>query len=91
MVDTIGIWDELEIDTGVRHSDQFHLIERIHLDPDDPDMLVNEMTHGGSGCVRGAVPSDGPLRPRPVGKLIEFQCSENNRNPVDEDGDTQFE
>ena len=26
------------------HSDKFHLVERIHLDPDDPDMLVNEMT-----------------------------------------------
>jgi len=25
------------------------------------------------------------------GKLYEFQCSENDRNPVDEDGNTQFE
>ncbi len=24
------------------------------------------------------------------GKLLEFQCSENDRNPVNEDGDTQY-
>ena len=43
VVDTIGISDQLEIDTGMPHSARFHLIERIHLDAEDPDVLVNEM------------------------------------------------
>jgi hypothetical protein len=41
VVDTIGISPELEIDTGIPHSARFHLVERIHLDPADPDVLVN--------------------------------------------------
>ena len=43
VVDTIGIWDELEVGEGGRHSDKFRLIERIHLSPEDPDVLVNDM------------------------------------------------
>jgi hypothetical protein len=39
VVETVGILDTLEIDTGFAHSDKFRLVERIHLDPADPNVL----------------------------------------------------
>lgn len=91
VVDTVGIDPSLPIDDGATHSDQFRLIERIHLDPDNPDILVNEMRM--EDPVAFAEPWEVTLRygRDRHGALIEFQCSENNRNPVDEEGNTLFE
>jgi hypothetical protein len=91
VVDTIGISDELEIDTGWPHSDRFHLVERIHLDPADPDMLVNEMRMDDPEALAEPFEVTARYRRDRYGKLYEFQCSQNDRNPVDENGDTQFE
>ena len=90
VVDTIGISDELQIDTGMPHSAQFHLIERIHLDPSDADVLVNEMRMEDTEAL--AEPFEVTVRYRRdrYGKLLEFQCSENDRNPVNEEGLTEF-
>ena len=91
VVDTIGISGELEIDTGWPHSDQFRLTERIHLDPADPNVLVNEMRmEDPEALAEPFVVTTRYSRDR-YGKLIEFQCSENDRNPVDEDGNTRFD
>jgi hypothetical protein len=91
VVETVGILDALEIDTGFGHSDEFRLVERIHLDPDNPDVLVNEMWMDDPRAL--AEPFEVTVRYRRdrYGKLIEFQCAENDRNPVDEDGNTLFE
>lgn len=91
VVDTIGISGELEIDTGWPHSDQFHLVERIHLDPADPNVLVNEMRMEDPAALAEPFEVVARYRRDRYGKLYEFQCSENDRNPVDENGDTQFE
>jgi hypothetical protein len=90
VVDTIGISGELEIDTGWPHSARFHLVERIHLDPADPDVLVNEMRMEDPDAL--AEPFEVTVRYRRdrYGKLIEFQCSENDRNPVNEEGETEY-
>ena len=66
VVETRGISGELEIDTGWPHSDQFVLTERIHLDPADPNVLVNEMRMEDPGGAGGAVRSDDALPPRPL-------------------------
>lgn len=90
VVDTVGISADLEIDDGARHSDQFRLTERIHLDPDNPDVLVNEMRmEDPEAFAEPWLVTMRYGRDR-HGTLIEFQCSENNRNPVNEDGETQF-
>jgi hypothetical protein len=91
VVETVGILDALEIDTGFGHSDEFRLVERIHLDPDNHDVLVNEMWMDDPRAL--AKPFEVTVRYRRdrYGKLIEFQCAENDRNPVDEDGNTLFE
>jgi hypothetical protein len=91
VADTIGINDALDIDTGMPHSDKFHLTERIHLDPANPDVLINEMHMEDSAAL--AEPFDVTVRYRRdrYGKLLEFECSENDRNPVNEHGDTVFD
>jgi len=91
VVDTIGISDALEMDTGWPHSDQFRLIERIHLDPSNPDVLVNEMRMEDPEALAEPYEVTTRYRRDRYGKLFEFQCSENDRNPVDEDGNTQFD
>ena len=91
VVDTIGISGDLEIDTGIPHSDQFHLVERIHLDPADPNVLVNEMTMDDPEALAEPFVVNARYRRDRYGKLFEFQCSQNDRNPVDENGNTQFE
>jgi hypothetical protein len=91
VVDTIGISGELEIDTGIPHSDRFHLVERIHLDPADPNVLVNEMTMDDPEALAEPFVVNARYRRDRYGRLFEFQCSQNDRNPVDDDGNTQFE
>jgi hypothetical protein len=90
VIDTVGISDVTEIAEGGVHSDQFHLIERIHLSTDNPDILLNEMTM--LDPVAFAVPylATTTYRRDRHGVLIEFQCAENDRNPVNDDGATLF-
>lgn len=90
VVDTIGISADLEIDDGARHSEQFRLIERIHLDPENPDVLVNDMRMEDPVAFVEAWERTTRYRRDRHGSLIEFQCSENNRNPVNEEGETLF-
>src|SRR5690606_36297685 len=90
VVDTIGISGELEIDTGWPHSDRFHLVERIRLDPANPDLLVNEMRMEDPEALEEPFEVTVKYRRDRYGKLLEFQCAENDRNPVNEDGHTEY-
>jgi hypothetical protein len=90
VVDTIGISDELEIDTGFPHSSQFHLTERIRLDPANPDVLINEMRMEDPGALSEPFEVTVRYRRDRYGKLLEFQCSENDRNPINEQGETEY-
>ena len=91
VVETVGILPELEIDTGFGHSDKFRLVERIHLDPADPDVLVNEMWMEDPEALAEPFTLSVRYRHDRYGKLIEFQCAENDRNPIDQEGHTLFE
>jgi hypothetical protein len=91
VVDTIGIWDELEIGEGGTHSDQFRLEERIHLSADDPDILINEMRMTDPLALEEPWEVTVRYRRDRHGALIEFQCAQNDRNPVDEEGYTVYE
>jgi hypothetical protein len=90
VADTIGISDALELDTGVPHSDKFHLVERIHLDPADANVLVNEMRMDDPDALSAPFMVTVKYRRDRYGKLLEFECSENDRNPVDTNGNTGF-
>jgi hypothetical protein len=90
VVETRGVSPDLEIDTGWPHSDQFVLTERIHLDPTNPDILVNEMRMEDPEALVEPFEVTTRYRRDRYGKLYEFQCSENDRNPVNEEGETEY-
>src|SRR5690606_37258329 len=91
VVDTIGILDELPFFSGMLRSDRFRMTERIRLDPGNPDRLINEMRMEDPEALAAPYEVTVTYRRDRNGQLYEFQCSENNRNPVDEDGATLFE
>lgn len=90
VVDTIGISDALEVGEGGKHSDQFRLVERIYLSPDDPDVLINDMVMTDPVAFSGPYEVSVSYRRDRHGVLIEFQCAENDRNPINENGETLY-
>jgi len=91
VVDTIGINDALPLTAGMPHSAKLHITERIHLKPGDPDTLVNEITVDDADALAEPFKTTVNYRRDRYGKLLEFECSENDRNPVDANGKTEFE
>lgn len=90
VVDTIGINDMLPLATGVDHSPKLRITERIYLSPTDPDVLVNEMTMTDPDALEEPYKRTVTYHRDRYGALLEFQCSENDRNPVDAEGNTEF-
>jgi hypothetical protein len=91
VVDTIGVAEELDLVRGAQHSPELRISERIYLSPDNPDLLVNEMRMEDPLALEEPFETTITYRRDRYGELIEFQCSENDRNPIDEDGHTLFE
>jgi len=91
VVETVGILDTLPFFNGALHSDQFRLTERIRLSPDEPDVLINEMVMEDPEALAEPFTATTTYRRDRENTLLEFQCSENDRNPVNEDGLTQYE
>jgi len=91
VVDTIGIKTITELAPGVKHSDQLHVTERIGLKADDPDTLVVEMTMEDPVALAKPFHQTYTFRRERDWNLMEFVCAENDRNPVDADGNTGFE
>ncbi|MBT2185962.1 hypothetical protein [Sphingobium nicotianae] len=90
VVDTIGINAGLQLQAGMAHSDKLKITERIHLSTSDPDVLINEMTYTDPDALEEPYTKTVTYHRDRYGALLEFECSENDRNPVDEKGDTQF-
>lgn len=91
VIDTVSISDEIELGMGMPHSKQFRLTERIRISPDDANVLLNDMTYVDPLALEEPFTTTVSYRRDRYGALIEFQCAENDRNPIDENGDTQFE
>jgi hypothetical protein len=90
VVDTVGIKQSVALAMGMKHSDKMHIIERIHLAKDDPDTLVVEMTvEDPVALLKPWVHTLTYKRSREW-QLLEFICAENDRNPVDAQGNTGF-
>ena len=91
VVDTIGILDELEFASGALHSPRFHVTERIRISDENPDVLVNQMRMEDPLALAEPYEVTVTYRRDREGGLIEFQCSENDRNPVNGEGETEFD
>jgi hypothetical protein len=91
VAETIAIKDTLELQRGMTHSPRMKLTERIRLKPGEPDVLINEMTIEDPDALEEPWRTTMTYRRDRHGALFEFQCSENDRNPVDEEGNVTFE
>jgi hypothetical protein len=67
-----------------------HIIERFHLDPKDADMLVDEMTIEDQEALEKPWTRSLTFKRSRDWQLLEFECAENDRNPVDASGKTGF-
>ena len=85
VVDTVGMRGDTWFDrTGARHSDQVHMVQRMR--KVSPDLIENQIT------IDDPVAFTKPWRVLRHYKraknyeIMDFACSENNRNPVDASG-----
>jgi hypothetical protein len=90
VVETIGIKTITELATGMKHSDKLKVTERIHLAKDDPNQLVVEMTMEDPEALEVPYRRQLTFKRERDWSLMEFICAENDRNPVGNDGHTQF-
>ena len=91
VVETIAILDELEFASGALHSPDFRVTERISLSEESPDVLINQVRMEDPRALAEPYELTVTYRRDRDASLIEFQCSENDRNPVNSDGETQFD
>jgi hypothetical protein len=91
IAETIGINDTLELQRGMTHSDKMKVTERIHLKSDDPNILVNEMTIEDPEALEEPWKTTLTYRRDRYGRLLEFECSENDRNHLDDEGNITFD
>lgn len=88
VAETIGINDMLDLQRGMPHSAALKVTERIHLDPANPNSLINEMTLDDPEALEEPFHVTVRYGRDRYGALLEFQCSENDRNQVDQNGET---
>jgi hypothetical protein len=91
VVETVAILEELEFASGAMHSPDFRVTERIGLSSESPDVLVNRLRMEDPQALAEPYEVAVTYRRDRNGSLIEFQCFENDRNPVNADGETQFD
>jgi hypothetical protein len=90
VVDTVGIKPTVALGMGMKHSDKLHIIERMHLARGDPDTLVVEMTAEDPEALEKPWVHTLTFKRSRDWQLLEFECAENDRNPVDTNGNTGF-
>jgi len=90
VVDTVGIKTITELGAGMKHSDQLHITERIHLASNDANQLVDEMTIEDPQALEAPYHRTFTFKRERDWSLMEFVCAENDRNPVGPDGKTGF-
>ncbi|MBO9601983.1 MAG: hypothetical protein J7496_05685 [Novosphingobium sp.] len=89
VAETIAINDALDLQRGMPHSASLKITERIHLDPSDPNVLLDEMVLDDPEALEEPFHVTVRYGRDRYGQLLEFQCSQNDRNEVDENGDTK--
>lgn len=90
VVDTKSIKDTVPLQAGMKHSDQMTVAERFYLAKDDPDKLVLEITVNDPLALEKPWQQTLTYKRNREWELVEFICAENDRNPVDQSGHTQF-
>jgi|SRR5579872_4426487 len=86
VIDTVAINGDTLLDqSGMRHSDQIHVIERMRLK--DPQTLENQLTvEDPVAFIHPWTVTRTFKRAKPGEEIREYVCLENNRNPIKADG-----
>ncbi|OJY71164.1 MAG: hypothetical protein BGP16_11255 [Sphingobium sp. 66-54] len=80
---TMGRW-------GITYSDKVKLTERIHLDPANKDVLIVENTFEDPEALIAPWHSVYKFKRERGFDQIEFVCAQNDRNPINEEGEVEF-
>lgn len=91
VVETIGIKEDIPFNFGMYHSEKMKIKERIRLKGGEPNILQNSITIEDPDALEEPFNLEVSYRRDRYGALLEFQCSENDRNPVDAEGNTLFD
>ncbi len=91
VVDTTAIKDTIPLGMGFGHSDKLHVTERIHLAPGAADTLLDEITVEDPVALEHPYTQTATYNRDRYGVLLEFVCAENDRNQVDDSGNTTFQ
>ncbi|MGC4029497.1 MAG: hypothetical protein QM696_11530 [Steroidobacteraceae bacterium] len=86
VIDTVAMQGDTMLDqTGMKHSDQIHVVERMRLL--SPNQLENQLTlHDPVAFTKPWTVTRVFNRAPPGEEMREFVCQENNRNPIQKDG-----
>jgi hypothetical protein len=95
IVETVGTKEDLGLTLQMRgsipaHSPKLRILERIHLDPKNHDTLIDEMTLEDPEALEAPWTQRLTYKRSRDQQLLEFECAENDRNPVDASGKTTF-
>jgi hypothetical protein len=95
VVETIGTKESLGLSSATRgpvpaHSPKLRILERIHLDPKNPNALIDEIRLEDPEALEEPYQQTLSWRRDRDQELMEFVCAENDRNPVDAEGNTTF-
>jgi hypothetical protein len=91
VVETVGIKTVTELGGGMKHSPKLTIQERMHLEKDNPDVLVIEVTMVDPEALEAPFVRTHRFQRQRDWNLMEFICAENDRNPVNEQGFTTLQ
>jgi hypothetical protein len=91
VIETIGVKEGTRLGRiGIVNSGALKVTERIHLDDADPDLLHVEFTFEEPNVLAEPWRQAYSFRRNREWEQIEFVCVENDRNPIGEDGITDY-
>jgi hypothetical protein len=90
VVETIGTKAGQRLgEAGITNSDQLKITERIYLDKDNKDMLHLDFTFEDPNVLAQPWHRTHTFRRDRTWEILEYVCAENDRHPLDADGQTQ--
>jgi hypothetical protein len=92
VVETVGVKEGTRLGRiGITHGPNLKITERIHQDEADPDLLHVEFTFEDPDALAAPWRQAYSYRRNRAWEQIEFVCVENDRNPIGEDGITDYQ
>jgi len=90
VVETVGTKAGQRLGTpGITNSDQLKISERIYLDAANKDLLHVDFTYEDPNVLAQPWHQNHTFRRDRTWEILEYVCAENNRHPLDAEGQTQ--